>query len=72
MAEDIKDYDSWKTRVPVEVVVGDCEHCGAEIYMENEHYRTNLGRVCYDCFDEFAENTLEAELVTGLEGVLDY
>lgn len=72
MPEDINGYDEWKTRIPVEVVVGECEHCGAEIYMDNEHYRTNQGRVCEECFQEFAEGFLEAELVSGIEGVLDY
>lgn len=56
----------------MEVVVGECEECGAEIYMDNEHYRTNQGRFCNkDCFETFVENVFEIELVSGIEGVLD-
>jgi hypothetical protein len=67
------DYDEWKTRTPrdVEVIVDYCEQCGGEIYLHNPFYRTNIGRIHEDCFDDFAYATLGAELVEGFEGLLD-
>lgn len=62
--------DDYRKNIKVEVIVGFCEHCGGEVYLGDEHYRTNEGRVHQECFMEFAESVLDAELVEGLEGAL--
>lgn len=53
------------------VVVDECVQCGCHIYLHNTFYRTNMGRVHEDCFDDFAYATLGAELTEGFEGLLD-
>lgn len=65
-------YDGWKTKTPrdIEVIVAECEQCGTEIYLHNPFYKTNHGKVHEDCFEEFAEEALEAELVEGFEGLI--
>jgi hypothetical protein len=64
--EDIKGYDEWKTKLPKERIIGYCEQCGGEIYSE-PHWKTVDGRVHEECFDEFAQLALEAEMVDGVE-----
>lgn len=59
-----------KTR-QILVSVGKCEQCGGDIYMHNTFYRTTKGRVHEDCFDEFSHDYFQAELVEGIEGLLD-
>lgn len=63
--EDIKGYDDWKQRQPVEVIVASCEHCGEAIYMEETCYKTNQGVVHEDCFEEFSIDFLDASLTEG-------
>lgn len=57
-------YDEWKLKVPHENVVSKCEECGAEIY--DTYYKTNIGNVHYECFEEFVDSFLELELIEGL------
>ena len=67
----MRGYDKWKLRDGnPSIIVASCEQCGGEIYLSEAYYKTNLGNVHEECYEEFAECALDAEVVEGLDGLV--
>lgn len=57
-------YDRWRLASPPEPpLVGYCLECGSDVYKGQECYKLPDGYVHLDCFKEYAEAVLDAEIV---------
>lgn len=65
--EEIKGYDDWLITQPPEILLGHCEECGDEIYLSQDYYKANVGKIHKDCFEVFSLGYFNAELYDGSE-----
>lgn len=57
--------DDYRLKLRPEIIVGECEHCGGEIYFPELYKKTRIGKIHEDCFDDFVSAYLDAEDVEG-------
>jgi hypothetical protein len=58
----LPNYDTWKLATPDqdEKVAFICDHCDEPIYVGESYIKTDDGRICDGCYEEFAWKTLNA------------
>lgn len=54
-------YDTWKTTPPESKIVGECDHCGAELYEGETALKVYVNNevICHRCLEDYAKEHLD-------------